>query len=149
MDLAKLIHLVAAILWMGGMAFMILALRPAAVARLQPPDRLELMRAIWKRFFAIVMASIVALFATGSTLYATAFRAVKAASGDGAVPLGWNVMVVLGLLMMALFGHIYFVGFARFKRAVRLQDWPMSGKAATQIHTFMLINFALFCAGWP
>lgn len=145
MDLAKLIHLVAAILWMGGMAFMILALRPAAVARLQPPDRLELMGAIWKRFFAIVMVSIVALFATGATLYATAFRAVKAASGEGAVPLGWNVMVVLGLLMMALFGHIYFVGFARFKRAVRLQDWPMSGKAAAQIHTFMFTNFVL---GW-
>lgn len=144
-DIVKLIHLVAAILWMGGMTFMILALRPAAVAMLQPPERMMLMGAVWKRFFPIVMVSIVALFSTGTNLYTNAFRAIKAATGQGAVPLGWNVMLVLGLLMIALFGHIYFVGYARFKRAMAVQDWPLASKAAAQVHTFMLTNFVL---GW-
>ena len=144
-DLAKLTHLVAAIFWMGGMAFMILALRPAAIALLQPPERLTLMGAVWKRFFPIVLVSITALLGTGATLYTAVFRAAKAATGQGAVPLGWNVMLVLGLLMIALFGHIYFVGYARFKRSVGLKDWPTAGKAAAQIHTFMLTNFVL---GW-
>jgi hypothetical protein len=54
-------------------------------------------------------------------------------------------MLVLGLLMIALFGHIYFVGYARFKRAMAVQDWPVAGKAAAQIHVFMLANFVL---GW-
>jgi hypothetical protein len=54
-------------------------------------------------------------------------------------------MLVLGLLMIALFGHIYFVGYARFKHAMAVQDWPVAGKAAAQIHLFMLANFGL---GW-
>lgn len=144
-DLVKLTHLVAAIFWMGGMAFMIMALRPAAVALLQPPERLMLMAGVWKRFFPIVIVSIVALFGTGTNLYTTAFRAIKAATGQGSVPLGWNIMLVAGLLMIALFGHIFFVGYARFKRAMAVQDWPVAGKAAAQIHMFMLANFAL---GW-
>ena len=144
-DLVKLTHLVAAIFWMGGMAFMIMALRPAAVALLQPPERLMLMAGVWKRFFPIVIVSIVALFGTGTNLYTTAFRAIKAATGQGSVPLGWNIMLVAGLLMIALFGHIFFVGYARFKRAMAVQDWPVAGKAAAQIHIFMLANFAL---GW-
>jgi uncharacterized membrane protein len=130
---------------MGGMAFMTLALRPAALGLLQPPERLMLMGAVWKRFFPIVIVSIVALFGTGTNLYTTAFRAIKAATGQGSVPLGWNIMLVLGLLMIALFGHIYFVGYARFKRAMAVQDWPVAGKAAAQIHLFMLANFVF---GW-
>ena len=50
-DFVKLIHLAAAIFWMGGMAFMLLALRPAAAALLQQPERLMMMGAVWKRFF--------------------------------------------------------------------------------------------------
>jgi uncharacterized membrane protein len=144
-DIVKLIHLAAAIFWMGGMAFMILALRPAAVALLQPPERLMLTGAVWKRFFPIVIVSIVALFATGTNLYTTAFRAIKAATGQGAVPLGWNLMLVLGLLMIAIFGHIYFAGYAKFKRAMGALDWPLAGKAAAQIHILMVTNFVL---GW-
>ena len=144
-DLVKLTHLVAAIFWMGGMAFMILALRPVAVKLLEPPERLLLMGAVWKRFFIVVMVSIVALFASGTNLYTTTFRAIKAATGQGSVPLGWNVMLVLGLLMMVIFGHIYFAGYARFKRAIAAQDWPLAAKAAAQIHTLMVTNFVL---GW-
>jgi uncharacterized membrane protein len=144
-DLVKLIHLAAAILWMGGMAFILLALRPAAIALLQPIERLMLMGAVWKRFFPVVLVSIVALFATGTNLYTTLFRAVKAASGHGAVPLGWNVMLVLGLLMMVIFGHIYFAGYAKFKRAVAVQDWPLASKAAAQVHALIVTNFVL---GW-
>ena len=144
-DFVKLTHLVAAIFWMGGMAFMILALRPVAVKLLEPPEQLQLLGAVWKRFFIVVMVSIVALFASGTNLYTTAFRAIKATTGTGSVPLGWNVMLVLGLLMMLIFGYIYFAGYARFKRAVAAQDWPLAGKAAAQIQTLMLTNFVL---GW-
>ena len=144
-DFVKLTHLVAAIFWMGGMAFMILALRPVAVKLLEPPERLQLLGAVWKRFFIVVMVSIVALFASGTNLYTTAFRAIKAATGTGSVPLGWNVMLVLGLLMMVIFGYIYWVAYVKFKRAMAVQDWPLAGKVSAQVHTWMVINFAL---GW-
>lgn len=144
-DFVKLIHLVAGILWMGGMAFMLLALRPAATALLQPPERLMLMGAVWKRFFPVVLVSIVALFTTGTNLYTTAFRAIKAATGQGSVPLGWNLMLVLGLLMMVIFAYIYWGAFAKFKRAMVALDWPLAGKVAAQVHILMVTNFVL---GW-
>ena len=144
-EISKLIHLVAAIAWMGGMTFMLVALRPAAVAVLLPPERLRLMGGVWKRFFAVVLVSIVALFTTGTNLYTTAFRAAKAATGQGSVPLGWNIMLVLGLLMMLIFGHIFFAGYAKFKRAAAVSDWTLAGRAAAQIHVLMIVNFTL---GW-
>jgi uncharacterized membrane protein len=144
-DLVKLLHLIAGIVWMGGMTALLFALRPAAVQLLEPELRAQLMAQVWRRFFAVVLVSIVLLFTTGTNLYTTAFKAAKAASGSGSVPLGWNVMLVLGLAMMLIFGHIYFAGFRKFKRAVAASQWPVAGKAAAQIHTLMLTNFVL---GW-
>ncbi|NVO07477.1 MAG: hypothetical protein HXX19_16855 [Rhodoferax sp.] len=144
-ELYKLLHLVAAILWMGGMAFMLLALRPAAVSVLQPPERVQLMVAVMRRFFAVVGVSIAALLVSGTPMYTTMFRATREASGQGSVPLGWNLMLVLGLLMMLVFGHLFFVGYARFKRAALAKDWPLAGKAALLIHRLVITNFVL---GW-
>ena len=144
-DLVKLIHLVAGILWMGGMAFMLFALRPAAAALLQPPERLMLMGSVWKRFFPIVLVSILALFTTGTNLYTTTFRAIKAATGQGSVPTGWNIMLAAGLLMMVIFAYIYWFAFAKFKRAMAELDWPVAGRAAAKVNTAMIVNFAL---GW-
>ena len=141
----KLFHLAAAIVWLGGMTFMLFALRPAAVGTLEAQPRALLMGQVWKRFFALVLASIVLLFTTGTHLYTQTFRAARLATGEGGVPLGWNIMLVLGLAMMLIFGHIYFAGFRKYKRAVAANDWPMAAKAAGLIHTMTLINFSL---GW-
>lgn len=144
-ELIKLTHLVAAILWMGGMAFMLLALRPALLAQLEPQPRARLMAEVWRRFFAVVAVSVLALFATGGSLYAAAFRAAREANGVGMVPLGWNLMAGIGMLMMLIFGHIYFAGFGKFKRAVAAGEWPLAAKAAAQIHALVVTNFVL---GW-
>lgn len=144
-ELAKLLHLVAGIVWMGGMTFMLLALRPAVLVTLEPEPRARLMLQVWRRFFVVVLVSIVVLFTTGSHLYTAMFRVVKAATGAGSVPLGWNLMLVIGLLMMVIFGHIYMAGFGKFKRALAAQAWPDAAKAAAQIHGLMVTNFVL---GW-
>ena len=39
----KFFHLAAAIVWLGGMALVILAMRPVVIARMSPPERLVLM----------------------------------------------------------------------------------------------------------
>ena len=144
-DYAKLLHLIAGIVWMGGMTFMLFALRPAALACMDAQPRAILMGQVWKRFYALVLVAIVALFATGTHLYTATFRATRLATGDGGVPLGWNVMLVLGLLMMLIFGHLYFAGFKKYKRAVAAGQWPIAAKAASLMHTMTLINFTL---GW-
>ena len=144
-DYAKLLHLLAGIVWLGGMTFMLFALRPAALATLEAQSRAQLMGQVWRRFFALVLAAIVVLFATGTHLYTQTFRAARLATGEGSVPLGWNVMLVLGLSMMLIFGHIYFAGFKKYKRAVAAGEWPLASKAAGLIHTMTVINF---CLGW-
>ena len=142
-DYAKLLHLIAGIVWMGGMTFMLFALRPAVIIAMEAQPRAILMAQVWKRFYAMVLASIVVLFATGTHLYTATFRATRLATGEGGVPLGWNIMLVLGLVMMLIFGHIYFAGFKKYKRAVAAGDWPLAAKAASLIHTMTLINFCL------
>jgi uncharacterized membrane protein len=144
-EISKLIHLIAAIVWMGGMTFMIFALRPATMATtaLPPAVRAQLMAQVWRRFFALVLACIAVLFITGTHLYTSGFKAFKLAGGG--VPLGWNLMLVLGMLMFLVFGHIYFAGFRKFKRAVAASDWPLAAQSAGQIQTMVMLNFIL---GW-
>jgi uncharacterized membrane protein len=130
-------HLAAAIFWMGGMAFVVMALRPVLHDQLQPPQRLPLLAAVLKRFFAVVAASIAVLLATGATLLA---------QGAGArLPPGWHAMAGLGLLMALVFGHIYFSPYRRLRLAVAASDWPEGGRRAGQIALLVKINLGL---GW-
>ena len=50
--LLYVLHLLAALAWVGGMFFAWMILRPAAVAVLQPPERLRLWLDVFLRFFA-------------------------------------------------------------------------------------------------
>jgi uncharacterized membrane protein len=136
-NLLLFLHLAAAIFWMGGMAFVVLALRPAANAQLQPPVRLALMADVLKRFFAVVIASIAVLLFTGGWLM------VQVPGAQA--PKGWHAMAGLGIVMMLVFGHIFFAPWKRLKAAVAAQDWPEGGKRANQIALLVKVNQGL---GW-
>ncbi len=145
-DSIKLLHLVAAIVWMGGMTFMLVALRPAALEVLEPQERARLMVAVWRRFFSAVLIAIAVLLLTGSHMYMTAFKAAQSSTAGGlGIPLGWSLMLGIGVVMVLLFGHIYFAGFAKFKRALVAQQRPAAAQAAAQINRLVVINFVL---GW-
>lgn len=134
-NLLIFLHLLAAILWIGGMAFVLMALRPAVAAQLQPPQRLPLMLAVLRRFFAAVIASIAVLLATGVPL-------LLQAPGAQA-PRGWHAMAGLGVLMMLIFGHIFFGPWRRAQSAVAAQDWPEGGKRLNQVALLVKVNLAL------
>jgi len=136
-NLLVFLHLAAAVFWMGGMAFMVLALRPAAHAQLQPPQRLPLMVQVLRRFFVVVIASIAVLIATGVPL----LLQVPAAQA----PRGWHAMAGLGLVMVLVFGHVFFAPWKRAQRAAAAQDWPEAGKRMNQIALLVKANLAI---GW-
>ena len=98
--LMKFLHLAAAIAWLGGISFMLFALRPAAAEQLAPQQRLPLIVQVLRRFFVGVWAGIAVLLVTG--------LAMLLAVGMKSAPTGWHMMFGLGLLMFALFGHLYF-----------------------------------------
>ena len=132
--LMKFLHIAAAIAWLGGVSFMLFALRPAAGA-LAPPQRLPLIAGVLQRFFMLVWASIVVLLVTG--------LAMLLRVGMKNAPIGWHVMFGISIVMFALFGHLYFGPFRRLKLAVAAADWPEGGRRVGQIATLASVNLIL------
>ena len=131
----KFLHVAAAIAWLGGIGFMLAAFRPVVGALLAPPQRLPLIAQVVGRFFVLVWVAVAILLLTGlGMLLAVGFKNA---------PVGWHVMLGVGLLMFALFGHIYFGPFRRLKLAVQAADWPEGGRRVGQIATLATVNLVL------
>ncbi len=65
MAVAIVLHVLSSVLWVGGMFFAYMALRPVAAATLEPPQRLTLWAGVFGRFFPWVWTSIVVLLVNG------------------------------------------------------------------------------------
>jgi uncharacterized membrane protein len=128
------LHVSAAIVWLGGVSFMLFALRPAAMD-LPPPQRLPLMALVLKRFFRLVWVCIGLLLATGLVMLLSV--------GMKQAPVGWHLMLGIGLLMFAVFGHLYFGPFRRLRAAVEAADWPLAGQKLGQIAKLAQLNLVL------
>ncbi len=120
-NLMNFLHVSAAIVWMGGVSFMLFALRPAAMD-LPPPQRLPLMAQVLMRFFRLVWLCIGLLLATGLVMLLGV--------GMKQAPVGWHLMLGIGLLMFAVFGHLYFGPFWRLRAAVAAADWQRAGQSS-------------------
>jgi uncharacterized membrane protein len=134
--MAILLHVLAVVIWVGGMFFAYMALRPAAVQTLEPPQRLPLWAATFTRFFPWVWLSIATLLGSG-------FYLIAIYGGFAAVGLYIPTMLAIGILMMLIFGHVYFAGFSRLKRGVAAKDWKAAGAALGQIRMLIGINLSL------
>lgn len=132
-----LIHLLAAAFWVGGMATVLTAVRPAVAEALsEPPKRLALMLALLRHFFLGVTLSIVALLLSG-------FAMIVLAGGFAAQPPSVHAMTGLGLLMMAIFGHIRWGLYPRLQRGVASGEWAAAGAALARIRQLVGVNLAL------
>jgi uncharacterized membrane protein len=136
MSLAIALHVLSVVVWVGGMFFAYMALRPAAVEVLEPPLRLKLWVATFKRFFPWVWLAIALILGSG---YWMIFKF----GGFGNLPLYIHVMNGLGLLMMAIYLHVFFVPFQRLRKAVSAEIWPDGGKHLGQIRMLVGTNTIL------
>jgi len=135
-NLLKLTHVLSIIVWIGGMVFAHFFLRPAAL-QLPPPERLRLMQDVLRRFFAGVV------LVTGLWMIGRVAKQAVQSGGSFAMPLDWTLMAALGIVMMAIFGHIRFALFKRLTRAVAASDWATGGQALASIRTWVGVNLAL------
>ncbi len=138
----QLIHVLAVVVWVGGMAFAHFFLRPAAQF-LEPPLRIRLMHGVLQRFFAAVLVIIVLVLGTGLWMIGRVAKESVQAGLSFNMPLDWTIMLVLGIVMMAIFGHIRFALFKRLARAVEASDWPAGGAVLASIRTWVGINLAI------
>jgi uncharacterized membrane protein len=130
MSIALSLHVLAIVVWVGGMFFAHQALRPAAVSTLEPPLRLQLWVATFKRFFPWVWVCVVLVLATGLWMMLQFPKA----------PIFVHAMLGLGIVMMLIFMHVFFAPYNRLKKAVAEQRWPDGGNALGQIRTMVGIN---------
>lgn len=138
----KTIHLLAIVLWLGGMFFALFCLRPS-LAMLDPPQRLRLMHEVLRRFFDAVLIAAGLALATGVWMIAGDARAAGRAGVGLNMPIDWYVMAVLGMVMVAIFAVARFVLFGHLTRAVEAQAWPEAAKVLGSIARAVQVNLAL------
>jgi uncharacterized membrane protein len=136
MPIAISLHILAAVIWVGGMFFAYVALRPVAASQLDPSVRLTLWASVFARFFPWVFICIISLLATG-------FWMISLMGGMAAIGIHIHIMLLVGIVMMLLFLHVYFSPFKKLKTNTLLEDWPTAAAALNHIRKLILVNLAL------
>ena len=104
----KAVHILGAVLWVGGMFFAYLVLRPS-LRVLEPPQRMLLHAQVFRRFFLVVWHAMPIMLITG-------FVMLYLLGGMAAVPWPIHAMAGLGVVMSAVFLAIIFGPYRRFRR---------------------------------
>lgn len=131
------LHLLSAVIWIGGMFFAYNALRPAAARVLEPPLRLTLWVQVFRRFFVWVWLSILLLLSTG---YWMVFNYFGGFAGAG---LHIHIMHIAGLIMVLIYLQLFFVPYRRLRQAVIIQDYLQAGEQLNQIRKLVGINIVI------
>lgn len=131
-----LIHLLAVITWVGGMAFAHFCLRPA-LSVLAPPQRPQLMQAVLARFMAVLAVAAPLAVLSGLGLMGMAVRA------GATVPWGWHAMAAIGLLMLAIFVAVRLGPYRLLARAVAAENPGGAASAMARVRQGVALNLAL------
>ena len=105
----KALHVLCAIVWVGGMFFAYVVLRPS-LSVLEPPQRIALHGQIFRRFFLVIWHAMPLIVLSG-------FAMIAALGGMANLRWNVNVMMLLGLIMSAIFLVIFFGPYRTFRAA--------------------------------
>lgn len=127
------LHVLCAVIWVGGMFFAYVVLRPS-LSVLEPIQRIALHTQIFRRFFLVVWHVMPLILLSG---YAMALGPY-----GGFEHLAWNVnvMQVIGLIMSAVFVVIVFGPYARFRRTT---DRATAAANVDRIRKLIGVNLVL------
>ena len=135
MGLLLAAHTLAVIVWVGGMFFAHMLLRPS-VASLGVAIRLPLWARVFSAFFPWVWLCVLTILASG-------FALVAMTSGFAHAPHFVNAMMGIGIVMAWIFGYIYFGPWPRFRNAVASEDWNAAEGAIARIRGMVRVNLGL------
>ncbi|MFC1673609.1 CopD family protein [Pseudomonadota bacterium] len=130
------LHTLAAVVWVGGMFFAHMALRPALMAE-EPATRLNIWVRVFPRFFFWVWASVIILPATGYVMVFNDFGGFEAAGNHV------RVMHVISWIMTAMYVFMFFKPYQGLKAAVAAEDWPAATKRLMGIRHIVTTNLVL------
>ncbi len=137
MFIAITLHLLAAIIWVGGMFFAYMVLRPSAAKLLEPPQRLTLWHDCFERFFAWVWACVILLPATGYWMVFDLY--------GGFSHSGWHIeiMQITGLIMIGLYVYLYASPYRALKKRLSNADYLAAGQSLAAIRTIVGANLII------
>ncbi len=136
MAIFKLIHVLAALIWVGGMFLAYVVLRPAAAEVLEPPQRLRLWDAVFHRFFHWVWGAVGVLLVSG-------FYMLIQMGGFPGAPVYVHIMLAMGLAMMAIYAYVFFACYTPFNLQVAKQQWKEAGGLLGRIRKLIALNLTL------
>ncbi|TVT80600.1 CopD family protein [Pseudomonas sp. H3(2019)] len=131
------LHVLAALIWVGGMFFAWMVLRPAAMKALEGPARLKLWVEVFQGFFVWVWVAVVILPISGVGLIHLRF------SGFETAPRYVQIMMGLYLVMTALFIRIQALNLPELRKTVLAEDWPAGAAMLGKIRRLVGINLLL------
>ncbi|KTB81996.1 hypothetical protein AO072_16340 [Pseudomonas syringae ICMP 13102] len=131
------LHLLAALVWVGGMFFAWMVLRPAVIAALEGPSRLKVWVQVFPRFFVWVWAAVVLLPITGIGMIQLNFTGFETA------PRYVQIMMGLYVVMVALFLRIQSLQLPELRRAVEAEQWAEGAAALGNIRSLVGINLMI------
>ncbi|MEC8461830.1 MAG: CopD family protein [Pseudomonadota bacterium] len=134
--IALALHLLATLIWVGGMFFAIMVLRLAA-GELDPPIRVPLWGRVFQRFFPWVWMAVIILPLSGYWMIFSVW------GGFAGLPLHVHIMQALGLTMILIYLHIWFAPYRRFRIALSNSDIPEAGKNLNQIRILVTVNLII------
>ena len=132
--LAYSLHVVAALIWVGGMFFAWMILRPAAIAALEGPARLKLWVEVFQRFFVWVWIDVVILPISGVGLLQMRFYGFETA------PRYVQIMMGLYIVMVALFIRIQSLQLPELRKVVEAQAWAEGAAVMGRIRRLVGCN---------
>lgn len=120
------LHVLAAILWIGGVFYAYMVLRPS-VPILAPPDRVKLWDQVFTRFFRWVWAFVAIILLSGYVMLFHHF------GGFAHSPPFLHAMQLAGWVMIMLFIWLAVGPYEQLHREVAQQNWGEAGKAIPRI----------------
>lgn len=137
MATAYVLHVLSVVIWVGGMFFAYVVLRPVAAGLLEPPLRFPLWEQVLGRYFTWVWVAVSTLLLTGFGMLSGIY------GGMAGAPTYVHVMLGLGILMMLIFAHLFFAPYRRLRKAVTAADWELAAKHIGQIRWMVGLNLTL------
>jgi len=135
-SILKFLHLLSIVVWVGGMFFAYVVLRPSAADILQPPERLRLWDKVFSQFFNWVWLAVTLILVSG-------FYMISLFGGFTNIPPYINIMMLLGLVMVMIYAYVFFKCFSAFKRSVVKQEWPGAGAILGTIRKLVGLNLSI------
>jgi len=134
--IALILHTLSAVVWVGGMFFALIVLRPSS-GPLDPPARLALWQRVFDRFFPWVFAAIALLLLSGFAMIFWVF------GGFAGIGLHVHLMQATGIVMILIFLHLYFAPWRRFRVALMAKDNASAAAQLNQIRILVTVNLVL------